>query len=151
MKIISHRGNINGSIPDKENRPSYIDCAINLGYDVEVDIRFINNQFWLGHDGPQYKIELPWMLHRIGNIWFHCKDSFSATKLLSYSNDFLFFCHSNDDYVLTSINKLWIHDLTSKIDGNCIIPLLTLEQIKNYNNSKPFAVCTDYVKQATAI
>ena len=27
MKLISHRGNIRGPIPEKENRPSYIDCA----------------------------------------------------------------------------------------------------------------------------
>ena len=32
MIIISHRGNIRGPVPDKENRPSYIDCAIGNGY-----------------------------------------------------------------------------------------------------------------------
>ena len=57
MKVISHRGNIKGSIPDKENRPSYIDCAIGNGYDVEIDIRMIGGELWLGHDEPQYKIE----------------------------------------------------------------------------------------------
>jgi len=39
MIIISHRGNINGPLVDKENRPSYIDSAIKLDYDVEVDLR----------------------------------------------------------------------------------------------------------------
>ena len=43
MKIISHRGNINGIIPEKENRPSYIDSAIGCGYEVEVDIRYIKD------------------------------------------------------------------------------------------------------------
>ena len=28
MKIISHRGNINGKVLDKENKPSYLDSAI---------------------------------------------------------------------------------------------------------------------------
>ena len=37
LKIISHRGNIKGPQPDKENRPSYIDCAIGNGYQVEID------------------------------------------------------------------------------------------------------------------
>ena len=41
MKIISHRGNVRGAIPDRENRPSYIDCAIGNGYDVEIDLRII--------------------------------------------------------------------------------------------------------------
>ena len=47
MKIISHRGNIRGPIPDKENRPSYIDCAIGNGYDVEIDVRSINGELWV--------------------------------------------------------------------------------------------------------
>ena len=81
MKIISHRGNINGPVPEKENRPSYIDSAIQLGYDVEVDLRIIDNDFWLGHDEPQYKVELPWMLLRKDKIWFHCKDINSALFL----------------------------------------------------------------------
>ena len=57
MKIISHRGNIRGAVPDKENRPSYIDCAIGSGYDVEIDLRMIDGELWLGHDEPQYRIE----------------------------------------------------------------------------------------------
>ena len=48
MKIISHRGNIRGASPDKENRPSYIDCAIGSGYDVEIDLRMIDGELWLG-------------------------------------------------------------------------------------------------------
>ena len=49
MKIISHRGNIKGVVSSKENRPSYIDSAIGSGYEVEVDIRYINGVFWLFH------------------------------------------------------------------------------------------------------
>ena len=41
MKIISHRGNIRGPNPEKENRPSYIDCALGNGYDVEIDINTV--------------------------------------------------------------------------------------------------------------
>ena len=31
MKIISHRGNIRGRVPGRENAPSYIDCALGNG------------------------------------------------------------------------------------------------------------------------
>ena len=48
MILISHRGNINGRIPDLENSPDYIDAAIKLGYDVEVDVWFYNDSFFLG-------------------------------------------------------------------------------------------------------
>ena len=46
MKLISHRGNLNGRIPERENHPDYIDEAIEAGYDVEIDI-------WL-NDGVLY-------------------------------------------------------------------------------------------------
>ena len=36
MRIISHRGNIRGRVPGRENAPSYIDCALGNGYDVEM-------------------------------------------------------------------------------------------------------------------
>ena len=31
MRIISHRGNIRGPVPGRENAPSYIDCALVMG------------------------------------------------------------------------------------------------------------------------
>ena len=38
MHLISHRGNINGREPDKENSPQYIQKAIALELEVEVDV-----------------------------------------------------------------------------------------------------------------
>jgi len=147
MNIISHRGNLNGPIPDKENRPSYIDCAIQLGYEVEVDIRYIDNEFWLGHDTPQYKIELSWMSIRKDRIWFHCKDKDSSIKLLELNEGFKFFCHSNDDFILTSTGHLWVHNLQGLINETCIIPLLSKDDILNYQNTPPAFICTDFVNE----
>ena len=50
MKLISHRGNINGKHEKFENNPNYIDTAIEQGYDVEIDVWFISETFFLGHD-----------------------------------------------------------------------------------------------------
>ena len=47
MILISHRGNINRKQPGLENMPEYIDSAIELGYHVEVDVWYKNNEFWL--------------------------------------------------------------------------------------------------------
>lgn len=145
MKIISHRGNINGSVPEKENRPSYIDCAIQLGFDVEVDLRSINGEFWIGHDNPQYRIELPWMKLRKDKIWFHCKNQESSIRLLELNEKFKFFCHNQDNFVLTSTDHIWVHDLSGKINNKCIIPLLSINDIKSYKINNVFGVCTDYV------
>lgn len=145
MILISHRGNINGSVPEKENRPSYIDSAIQLGYEVEVDLRYIGDEFWLGHDFPQYKIELSWMRMRKDKIWFHCKDQESSIKLLEIDERFKFFCHSQDSFVLTSTGHVWVHDLSNKINYKCIIPLLSIKEIESYKINDVFGICTDYV------
>lgn len=147
MKIISHRGNINGPVPDKENRPSYIDAAIGLGYEVEVDLRFINGEFWLGHDEPQYKINESWMEPRKEKLWYHCKDIESSLELIKTNKGHKFFCHTQDDYVITSVGKLWVHDLSNKINEDCVIPLLSSFEIESYENDVPYAVCTDYVNE----
>lgn len=146
MKIISHRGNIQGVNPNNENRPSYIDSAIKLGYEVEVDIRFINDEFWLGHDYGQYKINENWMELRKEYLWFHCKDIDSALELIK-KEKFNFFCHASDEYVLTSSGHIWVHDLKKTINNKCIIPLLSLIDIHDYENDVPYAVCTDYVNE----
>ena len=38
MRLISHRGNINGIESVHENNPNYIENAIMLGFDVEIDM-----------------------------------------------------------------------------------------------------------------
>ena len=58
MTLISHRGNINGKFESYENEPAYIEQAIKLGYDVEIDVWFINGKFMLGHDEPVHEMPL---------------------------------------------------------------------------------------------
>ena len=70
MILISHRGNIDGKILETENHPDYIDKAISLGYDVEIDIWMVNGVFFLGHDEPQYKIILDWLSESTINCFF---------------------------------------------------------------------------------
>jgi len=38
MKLIAHRGNINGPNALEENNPEYIDSAKPLGYNVVIDV-----------------------------------------------------------------------------------------------------------------
>lgn len=148
MIVISHRGNINGSLPEKENRPSYIDSAIQLGYEVEVDIRYLNGKFYLGHDTPDYEISEIWMEKRKDKIWFHCKNLDASFRLYEMQTDkikYRYFCHSFDTYVLTSTGNVWVHDLSLNINDKCIIPLLNNDDIIEYSGNSVYAVCTDYV------
>ena len=144
MIVISHRGNIRGPIPDKENRPSYIDCAIGNGYQVEIDVRTIDGELWLGHDEPQYKVNHTWLNARKDYLWLHFKNLEAAKECWNYKS----FCHSNDSFVYTSVGKIWVHDLSMKLDKNVIIPLIDLSDIKENTDAgifnDVFAICTDY-------
>jgi hypothetical protein len=145
MKIISHRGNLKGPIPEKENRPSYIDCALKLGFEVEVDVSFNNDSFWLGHDTPDYKISNKWIEERKDKLWFHCKNIESAHQLKKLPFLTNYFCHSHDPYIITSTGHLWVHDLTIELNYNCIIPLLNKREIEKNTINHVYAICTDYV------
>ena len=145
MKLISHRGNIRGPIPDKENRPSYIDCAIVNGYDVEIDVNYVNGELWLGHDEPQYKVTHTWIQERSKYLWLHCKDFDSAKECWKYQA----FCHSGDPFVFTSNNKIWLHGENESIytlDDMTIIPVINEQESTSFHtaNGIPFGVCTDY-------
>ena len=99
MKLISHRGNINGKQPNKENAPFYINNALKLGYNVEIDIWWYNNSFYLGHDIPTYKIGVKY-LHDY-RLWCHAKN-LEAIVEMSKHPTIHYFWHQSDDYTLTS-------------------------------------------------
>tara|TARA_B100000287_G_scaffold109810_1_gene102162 strand:+ start:1319 stop:1624 length:306 start_codon:yes stop_codon:yes gene_type:complete len=58
MRLIAHRGNLNGPNPLVENDPQRITYCIDEGYDVEIDVRYDHhtNMLWLGHDEPNIKL-----------------------------------------------------------------------------------------------
>ena len=53
VKLISHRGNMKGKNPDRENHPDYIMEALNKGYHVEVDVHYKDGDLYLGHNEPK--------------------------------------------------------------------------------------------------
>jgi hypothetical protein len=150
MKIISHRGNIVGPNPSRENTPSYIDTAISAGYEVEVDIRFINEKYYLGHDTPDYEVTQTWLVKRKDKLWIHCKNVEAANEL-SQIGSVQFFCHTSDPFVLTSNGFVWAHDLSIETTNRIIIPLLGEQDLIEYQGKSAYAACTDYVSFAKFI
>jgi len=143
MILISHRGNLEGEWAEKENSPDYIDRAIELGYDIEVDLCSKDGKLWLGHDRPQYKISIVWLLRRKKNLWIHVKDYGALVRIMR--TKLKFFCHEQDKYTLTSNGYIWSHDLTNKVNDKCIIPLLSSESVSSYDQKGFYAVCSDYI------
>jgi hypothetical protein len=145
MIVISHRANLKGIEENRENNPKYIDECISLGFDVEIDLRMKNNKLFLGHDFAQYEISIEWLLERKNNLWIHIKEYEALQIIMKYKQELKFFCHENDRFTIISNGLIWCHDLSNKMNENCIIPLLSLKQVKDYEDYNSFAICTDYV------
>jgi hypothetical protein len=142
MILISHRGNLNGPNPARENSPDYIDEAIKAGFKVEVDLRRVGEQFFLGHDYPQYPVDKEWIFDREDQLLLHLKD-FEAAKNVEPS--WHTFCHSNDPYTCTSRGMIWQHDLSLTPHEDTIVPLMTKELVEAFGPRRVYGICSDYV------
>ena len=72
MLIIAHRGLTDGPDTVLQNSPNQVQKALDLGYDVEIDGWYIDGQYFLGHDAPQYPVDWHWLSK--SNLWIHCKN-----------------------------------------------------------------------------
>ena len=147
IKYIAHRGNLEGKNFNLENVPSYIDRALDFGFDAEIDLRMVEDALYLGHDEPQYFINETWLKERSSKLWVHAKDINSAMWLAE--KDWVqYFCHQSDEFTITNNGWLWCHAQKVELTSRCIIPLLSLDDIKKYNRVDFGGVCTDYVYEA---
>ena len=104
VKIIAHRGNTDGPNPATENTPASIRCAIALGFDCEIDVWYINCEYYLGHDFPQTRIAYAFLDEFADRLWVHCKH---LDALLQLKDKLNCFYHDKDIYTLTSRGYIW--------------------------------------------
>ncbi len=141
MKIISHRGNIFGPNKELENSLDYIEVAMSLGFDVEVDLWCKNNNLFLGHDKPVYKITKDWLLMNKDRLFIHCKHIDSLLYMHSCSNDYFhYFWHETDTVTLTSLGCIWAYPGKQPIKNSIAV----MPEINNDDVMHCFGICTDY-------
>jgi hypothetical protein len=152
MIIVSHRGNLDGPDLTQENSPAYIDKAIRVGFDVEIDLRCIDNELYLGHDYPNHHINLSWLYDRRDRLWIHCKD-LRAASIINECGAFRFFCHVSDPFSLIHPYYLWVHDISLITDyTSCIVPLISMDDINSFKHKDRVAgICTDYTNKLKGI
>ena len=139
MFLISHRGNINGT-SELENSTSYIDRALNLGYDVEIDVWHIDKQLWLGHDAPEHKIDLEYLASRKNKLWCHAKN-LEAIKIL-LDNNIHCFWQEGDKFAITSKGYIFTHSKITKCSTRSILVSLNADlKVPIY----AAGVCSDYI------
>ena len=141
MILISHRGNIDGKKPTRENSPDYILEAIELGYDVEVDVWYENGGLFLGHDKPEYETCITFLKNK--KLWCHCKNT-KALEILIKNNVHCFF-HKTDDVTLTSYGYIWVFPRKPLLNGSvCVLP-----EVADYAKEeleKCAGICSDNIQ-----
>ncbi len=142
MKIISHRGNLLGPNTCKENSLESITQAIEKGFDVEIDIRFIDGHFYLGHDAPTYKITLSELESIKNKLWIHCKNFYALDEM--YGSDFNYFFHHGDDHTLTSKGYIWTYPGKEQGKNNILVCPEYKMSIEEVLKLDSWGICSDY-------
>jgi hypothetical protein len=136
MILIAHRGNLMGRLPERENSPAYVDEAIAVGFDVEVDVWYSDGWF-LGHDEPTYATDVVFL--RSPWLWVHCKNGPALRHALH--EGLHCFYHTVEDFALTSNGYVWAYPGMYAGDRTiCVLPELSHQSINGC-----IGVCSDYI------
>ena len=139
MFFISHRGNLNGPNKKDENKIEYINQALEQSFDVEIDLWFLNKNFFLGHDKPQYKVTRNFLKNK--KLWIHAKNLECFYELSKFNLNY--FWHESDKVIFTSKGFYWNFPGT-KLNRNSVYVLP--ENNKKFDRSLGYAgVCSDYI------
>jgi hypothetical protein len=117
MILISHRGNIKGIEQSQENNPLHIMRALDRGFNVEIDVWYIDSKLYLGHDEPKFLITEHFL--RSDKLWCHAKNLEALNFLLKKGVHC--FWHQGDDCSVTSKGFVWMHQKCRLIVENSII------------------------------
>lgn len=139
---ISHRGNIDGRVINAENSPEQILFALSQGFEVEIDVWFVDDSFYLGHDEPLYLVEESFLEN--DKFWCHAKNEESFYKMLSNQRIHSFW-HQTDDFTLTSKGIPWVFP-GKKISENSIWVLPEKTPYKNIILNC-LGICSDYISR----
>lgn len=143
MILISHRGNTIGPIESWENEPTYIELAISKGFEVEVDVWYVDGMLYLGHDKPQYGVDLRWLKEIGYKLWLHCKNV-EALWYFSVIDEphFHYFWHETDTVALTSKHYLWVYPGKQPIkESIAVMPEINGDDLRSCKG-----ICSDYIE-----
>ena len=152
MIVISHRGNLTG--PDGDCRYDKVRRALDLGFDVELDVRSRDGELFVGHDRMLYPLsDLTLTEREASRVWFHAKDWRAAAAVGASGR--LCFCHGDEESAFVANgygHVLWMHPRVNPelsaadgirdkvlldVDGHPRVEYAALQDL-------PFAICTDW-------
>ena len=149
MRYIAHRGNIDGRNVIYENQPDYIREALAKGFDVEIDVWYVDNSWFLGHDKAEWSITPDFLDN--SRLWLHAKSPATLYALLDMpfknKDSINIFSHDQDNVVLTSLGIPWVYPGTPLGPrAICVMP----ERVPCAYTADDLAgcagICSDYVR-----
>jgi hypothetical protein len=140
MFLISHRGNTKGLSPSLENDPCHLKEVLQAGFDIEIDVWSEKDKFYLGHDYPQYSVNIEFLKNE--KLWCHAKNLQALEVMLGEGVHC--FWHQEDNYTLTSKGYIWTYP-NKPICKNSIIVCKNLKETQYYANLDIAGICSDYV------
>jgi len=140
MILISHRGNINRIESSEENKPEYIQAALDAGYDVEIDVWNLAGKWFLGHDYPVYPIDMDFLINE--KLLCHAKNLPALDLMLKI--DTHCFWHQEDHYTLTNKGYILSYPGYSTPGQNTICMKAEYHSLSSIKDC--YAICSDYVE-----
>lgn len=142
MLFISHRGNLRGIRREQENTVLAVNAALDLGYHVEVDIRW-HKGWYLGHDFPGEQVSLKWLMN--DRLWIHAKTVRTLNELNKYRNHIHSFFIQRDRCVWTSWGYIWTPSYRNQFLGErSIIVLPENTDMEDFGTIG--GICSDYIE-----
>lgn len=139
MIKIAHRGNFKGRNSERENTATYIEEAINAGFDVMIDVWLLDGKWYLGYDFPKEVIDLSFMERP--QIWVRARDLPGYVSLYSQKKVHVFW-HKDDDFTFTSKGIKWAKTDVITRDGIMSMPSKFISRIR-IERLRPLGVCMD--------
>lgn len=144
MKLIAHRGLFQGPDKSKENSPEQIIKAVSLGFDCEVDLWVVDQNLYLGHDGPVYPIKLDFLLSY--PLWIHAKNLDALDYLTDCLYRLTYFWHQQDDFTLTSDGYIWTYPGKPLTKNSVMVMPEWNSNIEGCIRSDCYGICSDFVE-----
>jgi hypothetical protein len=118
MILIAHRGLVDGPDQAFENHPKMIKYSLKEGFNCEIDVRYINGSWFLGHDEPTHEVSYDF-LEQPG-LWIHAKN-IEALYILGADPKLNYFWHQEDSYTLTSQGQIWTYPGMSLTNNSIMV------------------------------
>ena len=144
MKIYAHRGNLRG--PESgENALDGIEACLDSGVGVELDVWGLDEEIWVGHDRPGWKIETKVLENN--SVICHAKNV-EAVMILSRLST-TYFSIDRDPFSLCSNGLIWANYGCSPTPVSIMCSpelVMAVEGIEEFYEriSNSYGVCSDY-------